>query len=248
MKSTRAKLSLFIVGLIGTTPCFSQSPANPATYSCSAYNVNAEGTWRASRSVVETNGPATATRDTYEWQPTDVIQFADGGKFNWEIVYYWPTNIGPQVNIPETEIMIDMHFAFEARNGATLKKPQSSWLHFYRSADTGKKRHPLATSLSVMTLWHQYGSHRLSTRAILSLDDLLAFGTGHDSLRWEIRLPPDVSGVTNMVAKGHVPIAAMRGKAAEILKLRTLLDKKAANFRKQCQLAPLVPVSAPPSS
>ena len=195
--------------------------------------------------MVEANGPATATRDTYEWQPADVIQFGDGMKLRWEMVYHWPTDIGPQRNIPEKDIMIDMHFAFEAKNGAIFKKPERSWLNFYRSADAGKERHLLATSLSTMTLWHQYGTQRLSTRAILSLDDLLAFGTGHDSLRWEIRSPPDVFGRTNMIAKGHLPIAPLRGKSAEILKLRTLLDKKAANFRKQCQIVPLVPLSAP---
>ena len=247
MKSKCAKLLLLIIGMVAAAPSFSQTPANPATYSCSAYIVNAEGTWRASRSMVEANGPATASRDTYEWQPTDVIEFADGMKLRWEIVYYWPTNIGPQRNIPEKDILVDMHFAFEAKNGAAFKKPERSWLHFYRSADTERKRHPLASSLSTMTLWHQFGAQRLSTRAILSLDDLLAFGTGYNSLTWEIRSSPDVYGATNMIAKGNLPIATWRGKAAEILKLRTLLDKKAANYRKQCQLAPLVPASAPPS-
>ena len=246
MKSKSAKFLLLIIGMAGAAPSFSQTPANPPTYSCSAYIVNAEGTWRASRSLVEANGPATATRDTYEWQPTDVIQFADGMKLRWEMVYYWPTDIGPQRNIPEKDVLVDMHFAFEAKNGAVLNKPDRSWLHFYRSADTGRKRHPLATSLSTMTLWHQFGTQGLSTRAILALDDLLAFGTGHDSLTWEIRSPPDVFGATNMIAKGLLPIAPLRGKVAEILQLRTLLDKKAANFRQECPIVPLVPVSAPP--
>lgn len=245
MKSTRAKLSMFIVAVLGATPCFAQATLNPATYSCLANKMNAEGTWRASRSMSETNGPVKATRDTYEWQPTDIIQFGDGMKLRWEIVYYWPTEIGPQRNIPETDILVDMHFAFKAKNDAVLTKPDRSWLHFYRAADGGKARHPLATSLSMMTLWHQFGTQGLSSRAILSLDDLLAFGTGHDSLRWELRSQPDGFGATNMIAKGHLPIAALRGKVSEILKLRALLDKKATNFRKQCPILPVYTVSAP---
>lgn len=239
------KLFLSILGLTGTTPGNQQISSDSGPYSCSIYQTALEGTWRASRDIAMTGRVAKSTRDTYEWESNEIVQFADGMKLRWSVVYYWPTDIASQRNISETEMMVDMHFAFEAKNGATFKKPERSWLNFYRSADTGRDRHALATSLSTMTLWHQYGSQRLSTRAILSLDDLLAFGTGHDSLRWEIRSPPDAFGRMDMVAKGHLPIAAMRGKGAEILRLRKLLDKKAANFRKQCDLVPRVPISAP---
>lgn len=246
MGSKCTKLSLFIAGLAGTTPCFSQTQASPATYSCSAYIVNTEGTWRASRDMVEANGTATSSRDTYEWQPTEVIKFAEDMNLRLEIVYQWPTKSGPQRNIPEKDIMVDLHFTFAAKNGTVLKKPDRSWLHFYRSADEGKQRHPLATSLSTMTLWYQFGTQGLRTGAILSLDDLLAFGTGHDLLKWEIRSQPDMLGRTNIIAKGNLPIAPLRTKVAEILKLRALLDKKSPNFRKQCQIVPIVPLAAPP--
>lgn len=246
MKLTRAQFMLVIVGLVPTTPGYSQNHGSPLPYACSVYQESVEGTWRASRNIVEANGSATATPDIYEWQPNEAITFGPGMRLRWDIVYNWPADIGPRGNVPETEIMLDMHFAFDAQNGGAFKKPDRSWLHFYRSVDTEKGRHILATSLSTMTLWHQYGAQRLSTRAIISLDDLLAFGTGHDTLAWDIRSPPDMFGGTKMIAKGYLPIGPMRGKVADILKLRKLLDKKAANFHKQCQILPVAPLSAPP--
>ncbi len=247
----RAKILVSITGLAAATPGNTQNPDYSALHSCSVYEISLEGTWRASRDIAAGKESATATRDTYRWQPNEAIEFAPGMKLSWDMVYYWPADTGPQRNIPENQIMLDMHFAFVAKNGAIkngtiFEKPARSWLHFYRSASAGKDRHPMATSLNTMTLWHQYGNEGLSTRAIISLDNLLAFGTGRDALEWNIRSQPDIFGGTNMMAEGTLPITTMRGKAADILRLRKSLDNKAANFRKYCPIMPMVPMAVSP--
>ena len=234
MKFKYAKFVLCISGLVVTPSGYAQSHSSPAPYSCSIYEVSLEGTWQASRKIVDPDGSATATRDTYEWQPTEILTFGPGMKLRWERVFYWPTAIGQQDKISETDIMIDMHFAFDANNGEIFKKPERSWLHLYRTSNTEKDKHVLATSLSTMMLWHQYGPQKLSTRAILSLDDLLAFGTGREVLSWDIRSQPDMYGATKVMASGSLPIAAMRAKPADIPKLRKQLNEKAADFRKHC--------------
>jgi hypothetical protein len=227
-------------------PVFAQSRQYPEPHVCSVYEETAEGTWQASRDIVEENGKTTARRDIYEWEHNEVLAFGPGMKLRWQMAYYWPIDVGAQTRIPETDILVDMHFAFEAQDGATLEKPERSFLNFYRSAHTGKQRHPFSTSLSTITLWHQFGTKRISTRGILSLDDLLAFGSGRDTLEWEIRSPPDESGRMAKLANGYFPIAALRGKSANILKLRKQLDKKAAKFRTDCPIPRMVPVVTPP--
>ena len=252
MKLERGNILAVIAALTAATPGNARYPNHSNLYSCSVYEKGLEGTWRASRDIAAGKGSATATRDTYRWQPNEAIEFAPGMKLSWDMVYDWPADTGPQRNIPENQIMLDMHFSFLAKNGAIkngtiFEKPARSWLHFYRSASPGRDRHPIATSLSTMTLWHQYGNERLSTRAIISLDNLLAFGTGRDALEWNIRSQPDVFGGTNMIAEGSLPIATMRRAPADILMLRKMLNKTAANFRKDCKIVPMVPIAVSPS-
>jgi hypothetical protein len=246
MNSMRVSHLTMIIGLLATMPAFAQSRQYPDSYECRVFEETPEGTWHASRDIVENDGITTAKRDIYEWEHNEVLSFGPGMKLRWQMAYYWPTDVGAQTRIPEADILVDIHFAFEAQNGGTLEKPERSFLNFYRSAHAGKQRHPFATSLSTVTLWDQYGTKRISTRGIVSLDDLLAFGSGRDTLEWEIRSPPDASGRMAKLANGHFPIAALRGKPAAILKLRKQLDKKAANFRRDCLLSTTAPVVAPP--
>ena len=117
MSLKRAKILVFIAGMAAATPGNSQTPKYTAPYSCLVDEVSLEGTLRAARDIAAAKGSATATRDTYTWQPSEVIEFAPGMKLSWVMVYYWPADTGPQRNIPGNQIMLDINFSFVTKNG-----------------------------------------------------------------------------------------------------------------------------------
>lgn len=243
MKWSQGRLFVVVVALAAAMPADAQGPVGEVTYSCAVDQESAEGQWRARRDVKVIQGIATAGRDTYEWEASKIIDLGPGVALKWRIDYDWPSGVGRQRKIPETDIMVDLRFSFEAQGDDVLTNPERSYLHFYRSAANGRGRHSFETSLNTTTLWHQYGPRRLSTRGIVSLDDLLSFGTGRDLLEWELRSAPGEYGRTSSIAKGDLPLAAMRSAALDILKLRSSLDRQAANFRKHCQILQVLPVT-----
>ena len=91
------------------------------------------------------------------------------------------------------------------------------------------------TSLINIMFWQQRKDGDLNTKAVIRLSNALAFGTGYDSLVWNIRSAPNEFGGTQVAAKGVFPISAIRGKVKKIHKLRRMLDKKAKNFRSECE-------------
>ncbi|HLM52243.1 MAG TPA: hypothetical protein VK325_01290 [Pseudoxanthomonas sp.] len=148
----------------------------------------------------------------------------------WIISYYWPTQAAAQEAIPEDEVTVMLNFWHDARYvDAPLKKPERTWIHLYRSVKPEEEFWSTTTSLTGVMLWDQFNNGNLSTKAVIPLDHLLAFGTGFDMLVWNIRTEPNQFGRTHVLAKDVIPIAAMRGKISEIPKLRRMLDKKAAN-------------------
>jgi len=130
-----------------------------------------------------------------------------------------------------------MDFRFDAKEiGQEPKDPGHTWIHLYRSEDPNKQFSVYSTSLTGSMDWNRLRNGNLGGRAFLSLDTLLAYGTGLEKLVWQIRGAPNALGVTESYAKGVLPIATMRGKLAKILKLRAELDRKAGKFRSECKL------------
>ena len=82
--------------------------------------------------------------------------------------------------------------------------------------------------------WDKFSSGKVSGKAAIPLDHLLAFGQGYDVLAWDIQSAPDRFGATQILARGMLPISAMRNRKEAILKLRKLLDKKAVRYKKEC--------------
>jgi hypothetical protein len=215
-----------------------QAQQNNRDFSCIVSEQDNEGEWIASRNITESNGSVSAGRDTYEWLPKEKISFGPGATLKWYISYYWPADAKAQKVIPENEVVVSLNFRYDAKlAGASLNKPDRTWIHFYRSNNPEDSFSFSATSLTDVMFWNQSRNGDLDTKAVVPLDHLLAFGTSFDALVWNIRTQPDVnSGGTRAIAKGIFPIAKLRGKVSKILKLRRLLDKQAANFRKECDV------------
>ena len=209
---------------------------------CYVAEKDADGEWFASRKLTGTNGVPVPMRDTYEWKPNKDIPFGPGMTLSWTISYYWPTDVAAQKVVPENDVAVILNFWFDAQQAeGPLKNPQRSWIHLYRSANPYRDFSLTSTSLINVMLWHQFTNGNMSTKAIIPLDDLLAFGTGFNTLIWNVRTQPNEFGGTQVIAKGSLPIAAMRDRVSNIPRLRQLLDKKAANFRTECY-APIIMV------
>ncbi len=219
-------------------PTNAQTQVLPIHRSCLIVIESDEGEWVGNRNISELNGEISASRDSYDWTPKEKIEFAPGMTLKWDMGYYWPAaDTGVKKEIPENEVMVSLHFGIEAQEGqGDLKSPQRSWLHLYRSADPDGRYSISETSLTSIMFWHQFGTKKLSTKAVVPLDHILSFGTGYDKLVWSVMSAPNEYGGTTSLAKGVLPINAMRGKVQEILKLRKLLDKKAQNYRKECEV------------
>ncbi len=215
--------------------------AQGVNLSCVVAEEDAGGEWVASRSLTVNNGVATSsTSDTYQWQPKESILFDPGMSLKLVISYHWPAQATAQKTVPEDDVAVIISFWFDAKQiDRPLKNPQRSWIHLYRSSRPEHVFSPTSTSLTNMMLWNQFSNGNLSSKAVIPLDDLLAFGKGFDALVWNIRGQPNEFGGTQVIAKGVIPIAVMRDKVSKIPKLRRMLDKKMANFQDECR-APIM--------
>jgi hypothetical protein len=240
-----ANVLLAIVISAVSCPVQAQESPGGRYLSCLVVEEDAEGEWIASRDLTERNGAVSSSRDSYEWRSKERIQFGPGMTLKWDINYDWPAQATAQATaqktVSEDQVAVSLHFWFDAQvAGRTLKKPERTWIHLYRSANSEAKFSSTDTSLINLMLWQQFNNGNLSSKAVIPLDHVLAFGTGFDALVWNIRTEPNEFGGTQAVAKGLIPIAAMRGKVSNIPKLRRLLDKKAANFRTECDVPSVI--------
>jgi hypothetical protein len=238
-------LLLTIAIILVANPAVSQSLPRGLDRSCIASSESDEGEWIASRDIVEVDGIVNPSRDSFRWEPRDKIAFGPGGMMDWTMSYRWPTSVGKQSAIAERDVMVLIFFSIKPQDGQEpLRNPQRSLLHLYRATDPSREFSFVDTSMINVMFWHQYRDGQLQTKAVIPLDHLLAFGHGHDQLVWNIRSEPSpVSGGTFSLANGVLPIAMMRGKIAAIPKLRRMLDKKAVNFRKECDVIRMAPMS-----
>ena len=107
-------------------------------------------------------------------------------------------------------------------------------MHLYRSAGTGQRTSVALTSLTNVVHWNQFKNGNAASVSYMSLDSMLAFGTGLETVVWEARGEPDSLGRTELLATGSLPIAPLRKKVSMIPKLSRLLDRKSADFRTEC--------------
>jgi len=231
--------------LISAVSCavHAQGSSAGGRLSCIAAEKDAEGEWIATRDLNVSDGTATATRDRYEWRSANSLSFGPGMTLKWELDYDWPREEAARKTVREDRVAAILHFRFDAQAiGKPLKKPERSWIHFYRSTDPEERFSVSTSSLTSIMFWDKFDNGDLSTKAVVPLDHLLAFGTGFDTLVWNIRTAPDQFGATQAPAKGVIPIASLRGKVAKIPKLRLMLDKKSANFGSECH-APIMMTS-----
>lgn len=230
--STAGRTCVVAIALCAAAlPALAQS-SGPALF-CSFGMDEADGAWTVSRQVDGATG-ATASRDTYQWT-SNSTPFGTGMTSTWSLSYYWPVDATRQKVVPEAEVVVVMNFRFDAKEiGQQLKDPKHTWIHLYRSEDPSKQFSVYSTSLTTNMDWNRFRDGNLGGRAFLSLDTLLAYGTGLEKLVWNIRGAPNAMGVTESYFKGVLPIATMRGKLAKIPKLRAELDRKAGKFRSEC--------------
>lgn len=117
-----------------------------------------------------------------------------------------------------------------------MRASKDAALHLYRSSDPQKEFRSSSTSLTTSLLWSEHNNGNVSARVSMPLDSVLAFGTGLDTLVWNMRTAPNSLGGTSAIVAGTMPVVALRNKVGAIPKLRRALDRKAANFRKECQM------------
>lgn len=213
-----------------------------AQRTCIVVEDDANGSWTASRHVNAETGAPTAFSERYEWKPNEKIPFGQGMTMNWSLSYTWPKGSTAQTRILDDEILLDMGFWFDAKEiGKPLKAPSRTGMHLYRHGDPQKQFSFTSISMTTGMLWSRYNNGNVSTRAIMPLGDVLAFGTGMDTLVWNIRGEPDELGRTFAEFRGTLPVAMMRDKGARIPDLRRKLDRKAKRFRTECHV-PMVMV------
>ncbi len=239
-KATTARIRNLLIAIAVSAvlhPVQAQVSSSGLYRGCIVAEEDDEGEWIASRGITESNGSVSSTRDSYEWRPKKTIQFGPGMTLKWGFDYIWSAEAKAQKSVPEDEVFVSMRFWFDAQEiGRPLNNPQRTWIHLYRSANPEDKFSFTDTSLTSVMLWQQHKNGNLSTNADVPLDNLLAFGTGFETLVWNIRSEPNEYGGTHALASGVIPIAAMRGKVSKIPKLRRMLDKKAENFRVECHV------------
>ncbi len=116
--------------------------AAPPTLYCNVSQEDDEGVWVASRSVTERDGALEVSRDTFDWQPHERIEFAPGMTLGWSLNYSWPVAAGNQPNIPPEEVTVDLTFRFDrAKIGRDLKRPDRTWLHLSPTCAAGSNRY-----------------------------------------------------------------------------------------------------------
>ena len=216
--------------------------ASSPTLHCIITRADTEGEWVATRSVSERNGVIEESRDTYDWEPRERIEFAPGMTLRWSLNYIWPVTVKDQTEIPPEDVTVDLSFRFDrARIGRDLKRPDRTSLHLYRVWNEERGPSATASSLSDLMLWIQSGDGRLTGRSVLTYDTLMAFSTSKNALAWWIRPADDRSGTGLGQIWGLLPVADVRGRIDEIPDLRKRLDRHAAEYEKHCQ--PSVTVS-----
>lgn len=243
--SEKLKVSSAIVLSIALSiPAQANSPAASLDWICSVSKEDAEGEWDASRSIFEVAGTVTRSRDSFSWQPKTHIEFEPGMRLKWAVRYYWPVDLPARAPLREDDVFVSLDYWFDAQKiGRVLEKPERSWIHFYRSTDADRRQTVSDASMTGIMFWHRDNNGNMSTKAVVPVNALLAFGSGYDQIVWNIRSAPNEFGGTRVLAKGILPIAAMRDKISEIQKLRRQLDKKAAKFRTQCDIPRVAPVT-----
>lgn len=216
--------------------------ASSPTLHCIITRADTEGEWVATRSVSERNGVIEESRDTYDWEPRERIEFAPGMTLRWSLNYIWPVTVKDQTEIPPEDVTVDLSFRFDrARIGRDLKRPDRTSLHLYRVWNEERGPSATASSLSDLMLWSQSGDGSLTGRSVLTYDTLMAFSTSKNALAWWIRPADDRSGTGLGQIWGLLPVADVRGRIDEIPDLRKRLDRHAAEYEKHCQ--PSVTVS-----
>ncbi|NJS13415.1 MAG: hypothetical protein HC788_01015 [Sphingopyxis sp.] len=243
--SERLKISCAIILSIAlSTPAQANSSTGGFEWICSVSKEDAEGEWDASRSVFEAAGTVTRSRDSFGWQPKTHIEFEPGMRLKWAVRYYWPADLPTKAPLHEDDVFVSLDYWFDAQKiGRALEKPERSWIHFYRSTDADRTQTVSEASMTSIMVWHRHNNGNMSTKAVVPVKALLAFGSGYDQIVWNIRSAPNEFGGTRVLAKGILPIAAMRDKISEIQKLRRQLDKKTAKFRTQCDVPRMAPVT-----
>ena len=242
--SARPTTCLLALGLMASVlPLRLQASDLP--FSCMVDQETADGRWFASTMVDASKGSAAPSNEMYEWTPNETASFGPGQTFTWGLSYRWPKDALAQKAVPETDVVVSLKFRFDAKEiGQPLKKPSHVDIHLYRSSDPERRFSSSSISLTGPLDADLLANGNVSARALLSLDDLLAYGTGLNTLVWNIRAPgPNPYAGTDVFFKGTVPVGAMRDKVTMIPKLRRLLARKAANFRNECTVPTMIGIA-----
>lgn len=218
------------------TPSVAYSDPVGVSRSCIVTMDVGDGEWVASRNLTESASEVQASRDSFSFEPKQAIAFQPNAILRWELDYYWPVKATDRKTIEDSDIGVLLYFSFDfSKEQGEPKKPDKTWLHLFRSVNPNERR-LAATSLYTDMWWDKFSSGKVSGKAAIPLDHLLAFGQGYDVLAWDIQSAPDRFGATQKLASGMLPISAMRNRKGAMLKLRKLLDKKAAQYKKECHV------------
>lgn len=195
-----------------------------------------DGEWIASRNLTEQDNHVEVSRDSFRWEPKAAIEFQPGAMLKWSINYDQPDTKAQFKPPADRDIGVLLYFNFAAlKEQGEPRKPENSWLHLFRSTYPEERRLG-ATSLATDMWWDKFRDGSISGKASLPLDHLLAFGQGYDALAWDIQSAPDQFRATQKLARGMLPIAAMRNRLDAIPKLRKMLDKKTARYKQECDI------------
>lgn len=201
-----------------------------------------DGEWVASRDLTEHPDRVEVTSDDFVWESNQTITFDSDASLRWQL-NYWPS--GPvnsrKIDDRDFSLLLDFDFQVSAKEGEP-KKPDTTWLHLFRSDDP-KERRLGSTSLSTNMWWNKSSSGAVSGKASIPLDHLLAFGQGFDELAWNIQSAPDRYGATQKLARGTLPISTLRDRKAAIPQLRKMLDKMAKRYKQECHVPITVSIS-----
>ncbi|WP_157696609.1 hypothetical protein [Porphyrobacter sp. CACIAM 03H1] len=185
-----------------------------------------------------------ASGDRYEWKLKEPVQVAPGIRLTYGLDYTVPGGRKNWRGVALNEVAVDITFRFDAAEiGHELNPPPVSWLHLYRNWPSARDPGSSATSLVSQMLWDKFANGNASTRAVIALDDLLAFGSGRDALGWAMRSSPDTFGSSRLMFRGRLEIAQLQNKIGAIPDLRRQLQGKVATFETSCNL--VAPASVP---
>lgn len=219
---------------------------NPPVRYCSVSISDADGEWQADRAVGFNDGKPATRYETYSWEPAAREEIEEGltlrTSFSVQALSAEP--------LPRTFAAKDteISFAFYTRPpkpGDEFSDPGYLFLHFYRETDPGEQQSVFNASLVKRLLTGGSRNTGFSFRASFSIDDVLAFGQGYDTLVWNVRGGVNKLGGTTSHAEGALDIGAIRARLAQIPKLRRALDRKAARFAQECEVPPMAPTLSP---